>query len=129
MVRRIDDAHNPGGAALVGDGRAALAVDRGQEEEVAAFDEGLLLGADLGLEGDLLDAVGHGARLEAVLQGAVLVLVKPAHESVFSLFGMVIGAHIRTCEGLARAARAFFTATAARVFSCGRSEDKNCRIG
>ncbi len=77
----IDHAHEAGRAALVGAGREAARIDGTQEEHVAGFDEGLLLGGERVAHDGVLDAIGEFNGIETLLQRALLVAVDFAHGS------------------------------------------------
>jgi hypothetical protein len=54
-------------------------IDGREPEHVAALDERLVLGRDLGDEHAFLHIVGQTAHVEAILQRAMVGAVKPAH--------------------------------------------------
>ena len=75
----VDDADEPGIAALVGALRHAVLVGRREEEHVARLDERAVVGVEPVAIEPLLDPVGEPAGVEPVLQATVPVVVEVGH--------------------------------------------------
>jgi hypothetical protein len=54
-------------------------VDGGQEEYVAAFDEGLLVAGQLGADDDFVHSIGQPQGIEFLLPGSMLCAVNITH--------------------------------------------------
>ena len=78
----VDDPHESGLAALVGALRHAVLVGGREEEHVAGLDERAVVVVEAIVAEPLLDPVGEAARVEAVLQLPVPVVVEVGHSEM-----------------------------------------------
>jgi len=79
QCRAIDNLNKARVAAFVRDRRLPLVIDGRKEEHVPGFDEAFRFLVKLRLARELLDAIGHVARAEHILQCTMLFTVESAH--------------------------------------------------